>query len=411
MKTLRIIGLLLFICPVQSSLAQVDPKNDFSNIRIPSYETSFDSTIYMAFQRIIEANQPFSYITFFTQVNAIGNTRIIPLSDGEGKGGFIAEPFVDLNFPGLRGRPGNAHVMQTSHLLIKYGFHTRVARDASSPILPPTNRFGFEFNKVLWDNTSGVAAFSFRRQDARNWFHNVQKDLDLLYMVFEAQHYSNGQSSGVYKDSIRRVNDYRDGDFSTNFLKTKIIFSHLDRENCSLLTAGLGYRHDFGAEEGFLKFLPEQIQSYGKHRLLAQLQWRSAPFEIFKFSAHNAPFFLRWLTPGRFVQRSLNDDSDYLVKTLFILTVRWEADYILGNLDRFRLANPYRFGNHLFVELSPMRSRSIGFLFHTYLGRDYLNIRYDDIIFTWQFGITASLNKYTPIGFKSGNSIVQPFAN
>ncbi|MEM9821028.1 MAG: hypothetical protein AAF985_08145 [Bacteroidota bacterium] len=409
MKTIRILYLFSLVCLLQSGLAQDDQKAEFSSIRIPSYELSFDSTLYMAFQRIIEANHPFSYVTLITRVNPIGNTRTIPLTDGEGAGGFIAEPYIDLNFPGLRGRPGNAHVLQSSHLLIKYGFHTRVARDASSPILPPTNRFGFEFNKVLWDNTSEIAAFSFRRHDKRNWFHEVSQSLKLLYLVSELQHYSNGQSSGVLKDSIQPVNDYRDGDFSTNFLKVNLIYSHLKRHNCALLSAGIGYRHDFGTEEGFLKFIPEQNQNYGKHRMLALFQWRSAPFEIFKFSSHKIPFFLRWLTPGRFVQRSLNEDTEFLVKSLYILTVRWEADYILGNLDRFRLDNKYRFGNHLFVELSSMRSRSIGFLFHTYYGRDYLNIRYDDLIFTWQLGITASLNKYTPIGFKSGDAIVRPF--
>jgi len=79
MNTKQIISLLSLVCLLHSGFAQEYQKNDFSNIRIPSYEMTFDSTIYMAFQRIIEANQPFSYITFFPRVNAIGSTRTLPL--------------------------------------------------------------------------------------------------------------------------------------------------------------------------------------------------------------------------------------------------------------------------------------------------------------------------------------------
>lgn len=399
--------LLLFLCFFSHQAFTQAPNKPFSQIKIPSYEQSFDSTVYLALYRMIEANRPFTYVTV-PRVNSIGNTRTVPLVDGEGAGGFLAEPYIDLNFPLMRGRPGNAHVFQTSHLLIKYGFHTRVAQDSSSPILPPTNRFGLEFNKVLWDNTSQVSAFSFRRSSNKNWFDNIDKDLKMLYFIFEAQHYSNGQSSGVFKDSTLFVNDYRDGDFSTNFLKFNLAYAKLDWKNCSLINMSLMYRFDFGADEGFLKFLPEQNRRYGKHRIGALIQWRSAPFEIFKWFNDGLPKALRWLTLGRFWQKSPDDDKAYVVKSLYTVALRWESEYILGNLDDFRLENKYRFGNHLYFELSPMRTRSIAFLAHAYLGRDYLNIRYDDIVFTLQFGITASLNKYFPIGFKSGNSIVRP---
>ncbi|MEM8906372.1 MAG: hypothetical protein AAGD05_00885 [Bacteroidota bacterium] len=356
-------------------------------------------------QQIIEANRTFTYVTI-PSVRPIGNTRTIRLREEEGANGSLIEPFIDLNFPGLRGRPGNPPVLQTSHFMLKYGFHTRVARASSSPILPPTNRFGFELVKTLWDNTSNTAAFSFRQPDNRNWFRQNDRDLHLLYLILEAQHYSNGQASGVYKDTIQPVNDYENGDFSTNFFSPKLIYSHLDRSDCSLLSLGAGYRVDFGATDGFLKFLPEQERSYGRHRLWALFQWRSAPFELFKW-LNNLPMPFRWLTLGRFKQYSVDNQSEYVVKSLYILSLRWEAEYILGNLDRFRLSNRHRFGHHLYLELSPMRSRSIALLFHVYSGRDYLNIRYDDIVFSWQVGISAALSKYKPIGFRSSDAIVE----
>jgi hypothetical protein len=39
-------------------------------------------------------------------------------------------------------------------------------------------------------------------------------------------------------------------------------------------------------------------------------------------------------------------------------------------------------------------------MFQAYVGRDYLNIRYDDIIFTVRAGLTFSLDKYLPSGWR-----------
>ena len=35
----------------------------------------------------------------------------------------------------------------------------------------------------------------------------------------------------------------------------------------------------------------------------------------------------------------------------------------------------------------------VGFLIHTYAGRDYLNIRFDDIVFIGQLGLYMRINK------------------
>ena len=80
--------------------------------------------------------------------------------------------------------------------------------------------------------------------------------------------------------------------------------------------------------------------------------------------------------------------------------LRTEIGFILGDLDNFRSnllndgGNKYRLGARGLFELAPDNHRSVGYFVSVYYGRDYMNIRYDDIIFTTQLGVTLSLDKF-----------------
>jgi hypothetical protein len=158
-----------------------------------------------------------------------------------------------------------------------------------------------------------------------------------------------------------------------------------------LLTGGLGYQFDLGG-------MPEQTNRYGQNRILLILQSRSKPRTAF----FNIIPKLRTIK-----EIDINTGKSYTLKRLWEHRVRIESDYILGNLDDFHRSQNYRFGVHFYYEILPLRSRSIGAIFHAYYGRDYLNIRYDDIVLGIMGGLTLSINKYNSPQFSAKDYIVK----
>ena len=118
-----------------------------------------------------------------------------------------------------------------------------------------------------------------------------------------------------------------------------------------------------GTEDSTFAYTQEQENSYGRHRLTFSYDYRTVRFN----EAYEHHF-------------------------------RLESDYIFGNLDRFSPnlvndANKYRFNVKAMYEFAPKNHYSVGYFISAYYGRDYLNIRFDDIIFSVQAGITLNLNK------------------
>lgn len=69
------------------------------------------------------------------------------------------------------------------------------------------------------------------------------------------------------------------------------------------------------------------------------------------------------------------------------------ASYIIDELPGFPLEQKYRLGWHAYLTYMPSTTNEVGFLIHTYTGRDYLNIRYDDIVFIAEAGLYMRINK------------------
>ena len=143
-----------------------------------------------------------------------------------------------------------------------------------------------------------------------------------------------------------------------------------------MLNLSLGYRLDWGASN-LLIYSDEQKGRYGKQRLEYSLDYHTKLL-------------------------SVREDIYYQ------LHFKLKGEVITDNLNEFKPnlnnSNKYRSGIHLFSELRPLRYRSIGFMLHGYYGRDYLNIRYDDIVVSIQAGITFSLQKYYPMGWRIKNT-------
>lgn len=388
-RTTSIIGLFLALLLIDCTFtlqAQVYGKHSANgpvkDTIITIYDEAGDSTVYTAMKRILTGVEPISYVSPVL-LRFQPQDRILPLRYGEGQNGYILEGWMDQSFTLLQGRSQMDHFSQTSRVAFRYAPAVRMTQDNSSNLVPTNQKVGIEIDKVLWD--------SYTRNffvDRRGWRSEFAADsrwlrekhpLHQLHTTFTAMHYSNGQAAGVYAsshDSILGRNDYIKGDFSTNILSLQLVYSYYDT---FLISAALGYQRDSHWGRAF-SFIDEQRGRYGMNRITGFVQYRSKPV----------------INPldSTLKVKDIYHNRSYRVYKLWEHRVRFDFSYILGNLDRFKRSKKYRFGGHLFYELNPLRSRTAGFLLHLYYGRDYMNIRYDDIVFAIMGGVSFNLKKY-----------------
>lgn len=76
-----------------------------------------------------------------------------------------------------------------------------------------------------------------------------------------------------------------------------------------------------------------------------------------------------------------------------------------ADMGNYPYADKYRWGTHLWLDLNTLRSHSTGFFLHTYYGRDYLNIRYDRVVWLFMGGLSFTIAKYVPFGWRAAETI------
>ncbi len=396
MKKLILGFCVLSLMWTNKTMAQMDkeliPPSNLLDIAYPrAYGTIEAINLYDGLYRINEGNQPISYVAFFPQFLALD--RPVELMDGEGQNGYLLEGNVDQFFKVARGRMGNGRFWQTSTLFIRYSPLVRLSLDNDSkPTVPLSNKIAVRIEKGLWDNHSFQKNLSedkkeeFKSEEFR--FENESiKTLKSLVGAAEIAHYSNGQRSGSLIDTLGDMpnvirNDYSSGDFSTNYVKFSLTYSHL--QNNQLFSGSLGYRHDFGAP-GVAEYTPTQEHRYGHHRLYGFAQYRFKPFVLSKRK-------FQWY----------NTDTDQVVEInrLIEARVRVEFEYILDPKSELYLYdrgdNYYKFSTSVIGQINPLKWETVGLFAHFFYGRDYSNIRYDDPVVGLMFGITLSIKKYIP---------------
>lgn len=330
-----------------------------------------EECVYPFFFRVMEANQPITYLAHPFVSNFLKSSkhkkRVYELEEAEGGRGYLLEPSLDLNFPIIQGKVDGRPFWNTSRISIHYGFNTRVVNTKSSPILPPTNRIGIRVDKILFETVSGTRWFPWSFKYVVPVMPEVGERIHLVYFSALLEHYSNGQNGDKFKFPTSAAdpnrNNYLNGDFSTNFFRFNFTYSGLYKKRTLLFTASMGMQFDFGRNNGILTFFEEQNKRYGKVRLLNTLQVRLLP---------------------------INDKHE--------IRIRLENQLIFCDCANYPYeGNRYRNGTALFFEYNPLNLKTIGLLIHFYRGRDYLNIRYDDPIFIGHIGMTISLNKYNPL--------------
>ncbi len=376
------IFIFLIICKGQYAYSQ--------DTTLYSYSDHDNKIFYSSLQSIITGNQPISYFAWMPSFMPV--ERPIPLGTKEGKYGYLFEGNFDQSFTLFQGRSNSNYFLKTTRISFRFAPTLRLTFDMNNYLLPTNEKVGGQVDKVIWDNYSHHIIYqkkndSTESDDLLNWDKN-EKPVKMIYLSFTGMHFSNGLIlSKVFLDSTHTRNDYQSGYFSTNYFQAMVNYSYL---KIKLLTVGIGYQIDVSG-------MHAQQNRYGQNRILLVLQSRSKP----RIAYFNIIPQLRTIH-----EKDLITGKSYTLKRLWEHRIRIESEYILGNLSDFHRSSDYRFSTHFYYEILPLRSRSVGALFHAYYGRDYLNIRYDDIVFGIMAGLTLDINKYRTPRFSEKDYIV-----
>lgn len=289
------------------------------------------------------ANRQPSYVSV-PYITPIKDRRIQTVQ-GEGKENLqLLEAFINLSFPLFFGKESNKKLLS-----LEYTANFRMTLDNSKPLTPGSNHIGLSLYKII---------------SYKNSENNI---LNFFSTRIQLKHYSNGQDPGFYyvdpTNSSNFRNSYSSGDFSTNYLWFQLTKGTYRKSIGSLHQTTFGYRYDLGTDESTFAFTKEQENSYGRHRLSLNYDYRTKRFN--KNYEHH---------------------------------FRFDSEYIIGDLSKFNSnllndSKKYRLSIKGLYELAPKNHYSVGYFISAYYGRDYLNIRFDDIIFSIQAGITLSLDK------------------
>jgi len=334
-----------------------------------SIKDQHQKTIYYLLQESWLANKEPSYAAVLPYTPSIGNRRI-PLRQGEGaESDFdLLEANLDFRFPLFLGKTRGSGFKRSQRITFDYNGTFRMTLDESKPIIPGSHKFGLSYYLSIYNNYIGWIN-PLNDPQAKKLITSENKNFNFVNLLLRLHHYSDGQATGFtytpdVNDPSNFRNSYLDGDFSTNYFYIETTFGGYGKTMGSLHQLSLGYRRDMGTDDSTFAFTKNQEKAYGRDRLQLKYDYRTKRFDKF-FEYH----------------------------------VRLEIEQILGNLDSFQAnlvddSGKYRTGARLFFELAPKNHRSVGYFVSGYYGRDYLNIRYDDIVFSAQVGVTFAMDKF-----------------
>jgi hypothetical protein len=308
------------------------------------------------YHQLLRHSDPMMYLAF-PVIKPILD-RAVPLKDGEGKDGYWAEGHFGHRFVIYQGKYYSPALAQRMRLTFDVSLLTRLTQDYSNPLLPTSNKFGFGLD-YLFSSLEKL---------------NESKG-GLIWTTIQLHHYSNGQADSFFLNTPTRRNNYKSGDFSTNHWRVMLNISS-NSMNKNLVIAGLGYQNEVDLDGPFSKS-EELTHYYGERRILFHLHWLKKPIiEILTTVNRNKP-------GASMVKREVQRQFG----------IRTEFEFITGDLSAFAHDNKYRVGWHTYFNYMPSVTNEIGFIVHSFLGRDYLNIRFDDVVFVGELGLYFKFNR------------------
>lgn len=306
-----------------------------------------------SYHETLHYNDPLMYLVFPVAHPVV--KRKIPLKEGEGKDGFWLEGNLGYRFTIYKGKFYSAPVWQRLRMTLDVSLHSMLTRDESSPILPFNNKVGIGLDYLI----SGLS-------------RPGNENKKMVWTTFQLHHYSNGQADTFFLDTPEKRNNYRSGNFSTNYFRVML---NMAGNKKNLLITSFGYQKEVDIG-GPLGSSTELKNYYGDGRILLQLNWTKKP----------------WLITRQFINRGSKQGGMIDKDVRRQLGVRTEFEYITGDLSAFPGINKQRLGWHTYLTYMPSVNNEVGFMAHTYLGRHYLNIRFDDIVFIAGLGLYVRFN-------------------
>lgn len=305
---------------------------------------------------ILRYHDPFMYLTY-PVVKPIVERRV-PLEDGEGKNGYWLEGNFAYRFAIYRGKYYSYRFFQRMRPTLDVDLLLRLAKDNSSPLLPSNNKIGLGLDFLL----SGLDQLQ-------------QQNSALVWTTLQLHHYSNGQADSFFIDNPVKRNNYVNGDFSTNYYKILLNIASSSKQK-NILTTSIGYRREIDLK-GPLSSSKQLDRYYGTDRLLFNFQWVQEPN----------------IVTVKYQNRATAELDTVTLEKRRQISFRTELEYILNGVSQFQSEKKRRLGWHNYLTYMPSVTNEVGLMLHTYLGRDYLNIRFDDIVFVGELGVYVKFNK------------------
>jgi hypothetical protein len=304
---------------------------------------------------VLRYHNPFMYLAYPVIKPVI--KRRLPLEDGEGKDGYWLEGNLAYRFTIYRGKYYNYKFFQRIRPTLDVDLLVRLTKDYSSPLLPSSNKIGLGFD-YLW---SGLDQLK-------------KEKATLVWTTMQLHHYSNGQADSFFIDNSIQRNNYTGGDFSTNYFKFMLNVANTSQQK-NIVSGGIGYQRqvDLGGPFASSKELDHY---YGSDRALASFQFTTRPM-LKTFSYQN---------------RATTENDTIRTEKRRQVSFRTEFEYIFRGVSGFVGDNKARPSWHNYLTYMPSVTNEVGFILHTYLGRDYLNIRFDDVVFVGELGVYVKFN-------------------
>lgn len=304
---------------------------------------------------ILSYHNPLMYLAY-PVIKPVVDRRL-ELEDGEGKDGYWLEGNFAYRFSIYKGKYYNYRFFQRMRPTLDVDLLMRLTKDRSNPLLPSNNKIGLGLDFLL------------SRLDALK-----KEKANLVWTTLQLHHYSNGQADSFFIESPVKRNNYRSGDFSTNYFKFLLNVGRTSQQR-NIVSGAIGYQKqvDLG---GPLTSSKELDHYYGSDRFLANFFWALKPKLVTVNYQNRATF---------------EGDTVKLEKRRQI-SFRSEFEYIFRGVSGFIGDSKVRPSWHNYLTYMPSVTNEVGFMLHTYIGRDYLNIRFDDVVFVGELGVFVKFN-------------------
>jgi hypothetical protein len=343
-------ALCLVFCSISFLIVQ-SQQPDWSSDSLPQGDPNIRMDRYRS---VLRYHDPLMYVAF-PVIEPIVDRPVL-LQNGEGKNGYWLEGNFAYRFTIFQGKYYTYPLFQRMRPTIDFELTPRLTQDDSNPLLPINSKFGVGVDFLL----SSLRSLS-------------KEKTTLLWTTFQLHHYSNGQADSFFIEGPVKRNNYRSGDFSTNYWRGLLHISHAGRKH--MVTGSVGYRQDVDLG-GALSRTPELKEYYGEKRALAMLQFINRTEQ--KMATH--------------LNRATSEEDMVKVQRQRQWLYRSALEYILGDLTNYMREHKHRLGWHNYLAYLPSVTSEVGFILHTYVGREYLNIRFDDIVFIGEAGLFLRFN-------------------